>query len=497
MNWVRWKTGSVIALLIALQSAFVAAQDSAPATATRIPAPLADALTRAQIPLDAVSVVVKEVGASERLVSHNADKSMNPASVVKLLTTYAGLDLLGPAYSWKTDVLIAGDMRGAVLQGDLVFRGGADPKLTVERFWMLLKQLRERGLTTIRGDLVFDKTLFEASSYDPARFDGEPLKAYNVGPDPLLLHFKTVRFFFAPSVDGRTVSISPDVRPAQMDIINRVRLTETACGEWRDRILLDVQTPTSTQLKITFTGNYPRSCGERSWNISLLDHARFFGGAFASLWRELGGTWTGAVKLAATPTDAKLIATVESPALAEIVRDINKYSNNVMARQLFLSLSADATKEPREGASAARSTQVVREWLVRKGINAPELVLENGSGLSRIERLSASTLTQILESAWKSPVMPEYLASMPVLGVDGTFRRRGKNDAAVGFAHVKSGTLNDVRALAGFVLDQSGKRWIVVVMVNHTNAFATQAAQDALLQWVHSANTPKTIEAAK
>ncbi len=453
-----------------------------PVATSSLPAALADALTKAQIPLDQVSVLVKEVGAKDSLVVHNIDKPMNPASVMKLVTTYAGLELLGPAYSWKTEVYLNGELKGASLTGDLILKGGGDPKMTVERFWLLLKQLRERGLRNIKGDLVLDKSFFGDVRVDPAKFDGEVTRAYNVGPDAMLLNFKTVRFFFAPSIDDRSVTISPDAKPAQLDIVSRVKLTDTPCGDWRERIKLDVQTVSATQLKVAFTGNYSRSCGERVWNVSLLDHARFVGGVFSSLWTDVGGTWHGAVKLTTTPAEARLIATSESPSLAEIVRDINKYSNNVMARQLYLTLSAESDKQP---ATAARALEIVKSWLNKKGIAAPELLIENGAGLSRIERISAQTLSQLLDAAWKSSVMPEFVSSMSLVGVDGTFRRRAKGDPIVGNAHMKSGTLNDVRAMAGYVLASDGKRYTMVMLINHVNAPMAQNAQDALLAWVY------------
>lgn len=447
-----------------------------------VPPAVSDVLTRAQVPLESVSVVVKEVGARDATLSLNADQAMNPASVIKLVTTYSALELLGPAYTWKTEVLIAGDMSRGTLTGDLVLKGAGDPKLSVERFWMLLKQLRERGLTTLNGDLILDRGFFESAPFDQAKFDGEPLRSYNVGPDPLLLNFKTVRFYFVPSVDGKSVSISPDVRPAQLEIVNRVRLIDGPCGNWRERVVADVQAPAPTRLKVSFTGYYSRRCGESVWNLSLLDHARFVGGVFSQLWRDLGGKWNGAVKLAATPADARLIATLESPPLADAIRDINKYSNNVMARQLFLTLSAELNQEPGSPGASAKN---IREWLARKNIPAPELIIDNGAGLSRSDRISAATLAQLLESAWKSSVMPEFISSLSLVGVDGTLRRRARHDSVAGQAHIKSGTLNDVRAMAGFVLDANGRRWIVVMMINHPNAPLAQAAQDALLSAIH------------
>ncbi len=471
-----------VALLMMLLAVNADAQPK-PASPAELPPAIAEIFAKAQVPAEAIAIVVKEVGAREPLISINADRPMNPASVMKLVTTYAGLELLGPAYTWKTEVYVAGDLRGSTLTGDLVLKGSGDPKLTVERFWMLLKQLRERGLRTITGDLVLDRSFFAEPYHDPAKFDGETTRAYNVGPDALLMNFKTVRFQFAPAVDDRSVSISPDVKPAQIEIVNRTRLVDAPCGDWRERIKLDVQTVTPTQIKMIFTGNYPRRCGESTWNISLLDHARFVGGVFANMWGDVGGIWKGAVRLAPAPADARLIATTESPPLGDMVRDINKFSNNVMARQVYLTLSGEIDKQP---ATSARSLEIVRGWLKRKGIAAPELVIENGSGLSRIERISAASLSQVLDAAWRSPTMPEFISSMSLVGVDGTFRRRLRTDVVAGSAHMKSGTLNDVRALAGYVLAADERRYSVVMMVNHSNALLTQAAQDALVQWVHA-----------
>ncbi len=452
-----------------------------------LPNNVTDVFVKAQVPLEQVSILVKEVGATDAIISHNIDKPMNPASVMKLVTTYAGLELLGAAHTWKTEVYVAGEIRASTLKGDLILKGTGDPKLTVERFWLLLKQLRERGLRTINGDLILDKTFFGIAEADPAKFDGDASRAYNVVPDALLLNFKAIRFQFAPAIDDRSVTISPDVKPAQLEIINRTKLVDAPCGDWRERIKSDIQTTSPTELRITFTGNYPRSCGEHTWNISLLDHARFVGGVFANMWADVGGVWKGAVKVAPTPTEAKLIATSESPSLSDVIRDINKYSNNVMARQLYLTLSAEVDKQP---ATPQRSLDIVRTWLARKNIVAPELVIENGSGLSRIERISAANLGKLLDAAWRSAVMPEFISSMSLVGIDGTFRRRARGDVVAGQAHMKSGTLNDVRAIAGYVLAADERRYIMVMMANHNNAIFTQAAKDALLQWVYARALP-------
>lgn len=454
----------------------------AASAAASLPGLVASPLAAAGIPSASVAILVQEVSNAQPVLAHNVSQPMNPASTIKLVTSYAALELLGPAFTWRTEAYANGRIVDQVLEGDLVIRGMGDPKLTMENFWLLLRRLRARGLRDIQGDLVLDRSYFETREHDPGNFDSEPLRPYNVGPDALLLNFKTVRFTFAPDEDRGTVAVTPEPHPVQLDLASSVRLVEGPCGDWRARLKADIQS-SGTAARVNFTGDYPLSCAEKTWNIALLSHRAYVSGVFRQLWRELGGTLRGIVRDGTAQPDARLLVTAESPALAEIVRDINKYSNNVMARQLFLTLSAEILKLP---ANTDRSAQIVHSWLARKSIALPDLVLENGSGLSRNERISAAGMGKILIAAWQSAVMPEFVASLPLVAYDGTMRRRHKHDAVAGQAHIKSGSLADVRAAAGYVRDAGGRRFAVVFLVNHANAAAAQPAQDALLRWVYN-----------
>ncbi len=467
--------------LFALRTLLVFALATALAHAQSLPATVEQALKRAQIPLTAVAAYVQDIDGGRPLVAHHAGKSMNPASTMKLLTTYAGLELLGPAYTWKTEAYAGGKLEDGVLQGDLILKGYGDPKLTLERFWLLLRRLRALGLREIRGNLLLDRSYFEAAEYDPAKFDAEPLRAYNVGPDALLLNFKAVRFQFVPDAERRTVTVIPEPKPAGLEFSAGVRATEGACGDWRAGIKADFQS-NGGSARAFFTGSMPAACGERYWNAGLLAQPNYVYGVFRQLWEELGGTLAGSWKDGALPADAKLLATSESASNAELARDINKYSNNVMARQLFLTLSAEVLKQP---GRSDRSAQVVQSWLAEKKLDFPELVLENGSGLSRQERISAEHMGLLLLHAWRSAVMPELMSSLPLVAYDGTMRRRLRFESIAGQAHIKTGSLNDARTLAGYVLDQRGGRRVVVMFINHANAAAGQPAQDALLQWAY------------
>ncbi|MDB5901488.1 MAG: D-alanyl-D-alanine carboxypeptidase/D-alanyl-D-alanine-endopeptidase [Betaproteobacteria bacterium] len=448
-----------------------------------VPPPVAQALSAAGIPESAVGLYVHDTGAERPAVSHGAERALNPASTMKLVTTYAALELLGPAYTWNTEIYATAPVQNEVLAGDLIIKGYGDPKLTLENFWLMLRNLRARGIRDIRGDVVLDRTYFSAEDYDPARFDGEPLRPYNTGPDALLVNFKAITLTLIPEADNRGVRIISDPALPAIPVVNAVAISDTPCGDWLSKLRIDAEAgPDSARL--TLSGAYSRDCGERTRSFSLLHPRAYAGALFTQLWKELGGTFSGTVRDGAVPPGARLFSSTRSEALSEVIRDINKYSNNVMARQLFLTLGASGEGAP---GTLDKSRNMVRQWLVQKGVSAPELVVDNGSGLSRIERISARTMGEMLLAAFRSAVMPELMASLPVVAADGTMRKRLSNAEVAGQAHIKTGTLSGVRAIAGYVLDAKGRRVVVVFIINHANAASAQAAQDALLRWVYRA----------
>jgi D-alanyl-D-alanine carboxypeptidase/D-alanyl-D-alanine-endopeptidase (penicillin-binding protein 4) len=271
-------------------------------------------------------------------------------------------------------------------------------------------------------------------------------------------------------------------RPPALDVVNVLKLSDGACPEGSAFRELLKPTFDPARQRAIFAGRYPANCGEKDMNVALLEPNDHVAGMMRQLWSELGGSWTGAAREGLLPPGARLLHTMDSAPLAEIVRDTNKFSNNVMARHLFLTLGAASAGAPANGEKASAA---IKAWVVRKGIAAPELVLDNGSGLSRVERISAASLAGLLQAAWRSAVMPEFIASLPVAAVDGTMRRRLKGEGIAGQAHMKTGLLADARAMAGYVLDRSGRRQIVVMIVNHPAAHESQPAFDALLRWVY------------
>lgn len=464
----------IIAALLILLPLSVIAQPSA-----SLPEPVARALTQAGIPESAVGVYVHEIGAAQPVIAVGADRALNPASSMKLVTTYAGLELLGPAYRWNTEILTGGMLAQDVLTGNLYLKGSGDPKITLEDFWLMLRSLRAHGVREIHGDLVLDSSLFAEEPHDPARFDDKPTQPYNTGSSAVLVNFKAIGLQFIPDPASRSVRIVVEPPLPQVQVTNQLKLTDGACGDWYNRMRPAVQGDADAA-RYSFTGSYALSCGKQGYSASVLGHRQYVGALFTYLWRELGGTFTGTVRESATPPQARLLVTAPSESLAETVRDINKYSNNVMARQLYLTLGSNGIP-----ATSASALAAIRNWLSVKNLEMPELVMENGSGLSRIERISARHLGELLRGAFNSPVMPELMASLPVAAVDGTMRRRLKNARIAGQAHIKTGSLSGVRSIAGYVLDAQGNRVVVVFLINHANAFNAQPAMDALLAWTH------------
>lgn len=442
----------------------LAAQDE-----DRLPSTFLRALKDAGIPPQAVAIVVQPLDGTRSILRHQADVPMNPASLMKLLTTFAALDTFGPAYTWHTEALAASSPVAGTLDGDLILRGSGDPKFTYDRLWILLRELRGRGLQQIRGDLVLDRTAFVGAPHDPAAFDAKPLRPYNVGADALLFNFATLHLALIPETNA--VRIIAEPLPAGLIILNRLRLTSSkSCGEWRETLSAHFAPG-----QLTLAGDFPHVCGEKRWHLAGLPNAILLHGVFTRLWHELGGEFAGGVRDGVVPPNAVLLAKSESPPLGELIRDINKFSNNVMAQQTFLKLGAGET---------ANAEKHIRNWLNQKRLEFQELVIENGSGLSRRQRISASSLARLLEAIWRSPLMPEMISSLPIAAIDGTAQNRYNGVRYAGQAHLKTGSLEGVRGIAGFLLDRHGRRHIVVCMVNQPNAAQAQPALEALLEWV-------------
>ena len=433
------------------------------------------------VPLNRVAIVVHEIGKPKPLFAYDAERPMNPASVMKLVTTFAALEILGRDYRWKTEAYLGGPILNRTLKGDLILKGYGDPKITVEQWQLFMAALRANGLDAIDGDLVLDRSYFSLPLYDPASFDGEPLKPYNVGPDALLVNFKSVRLLFTPDAIAGTVSVNAEPRLDDVMLGRLPALDSSDCGDWRSAVGANFVTA-GDRASVAFAGHYAANCGERDWWVALLDHPHYVHAAFTAAFRDAGGKFTGGLKERRAARGAEPFATLESPPLYDIVRDVNKLSNNVMARQIFLTLGAATYPPPTTPTKAA---DAVKFWLKSRKLAMPGLVLENGSGLSRHERITAGGLARLLLAADASAVRDEFASSLAVAATDGTVERRFQNGTVAGQALLKTGSLEGVRALAGYVIGGEGRRFVVVAIINHNNAAGAASALDNLVQWVY------------
>lgn len=439
-------------------------------------------LDQRRVPGTSLSVVVREVGRDEPLVSYNSEVPRNPASTMKVLTTYAALEVLGPAYTWRTRAYAVGPLHDGALAGNLVLVGGGDPFMTADRWWGFVNGVRQAGVARVTGDVVIDNSYFAPQGEDRAAFDSRPYRTYNVLPDALMVNFQTVTLSVVPDLATNSARTSAHPWPANLVIDNTVRLERGTCRRGSGGVVVAMPDgPTGNRVSVA--GRYASGCGPLSVTRAVMRAPDYAYGTFKTFWQQTGGTLEGGMRVGPLPAEARLLYTHDSLSLAEVIRLVNKYSSNVMARHLLLTLAAEKAGRP---ATTAAGRQVVTDFLASRGISIPDLVLENGSGLSRDERITAAGLADVLGAAWQSQYMPEFAASLPLSATDGTLRRRFRAPEMQGRLRMKTGSLKDVSALAGYVNAASGRTYVAVILLNHplADAGVGEAVQAALVQWV-------------
>lgn len=466
-------------ILVNLLMAALLCHGTAHAAEDELPLGVRSALQVRQVPQDTLSIHVEDLETGEVVLAWLPEEPRNPASTMKLLTTLVALDVLGPAYRWKTEVYALGEVNDGKLEGDLLLKGHGDPFLVTERVWQMLRSIRQSGIDSISGDLLLDDTYFDIGKYDPAAFDKQPLRAYNVAPNALLMNFKVVRYWFEP--DGQSVKVRLDPQLGNLSVDNRLKLVPGYCRGYQRGITV---TNNGNNDQVTFSGRFPSGCKRYAMDRTVLSHNEFAYGLFASLWKESGGTLDGGWRKAVVPEDLEPVLTFESPSLTEMIASVNKHSNNVMARQVLYTLAAEVLGPP---GTEKGGREVIGKWLSDNGLEPAELAVANGAGLSRESRISAVDMASLLRFAWKQPYMPEYLASMSLTGLDGTLSRRFRGSELVGKAHLKTGSLDHVTAIAGYLQARSGRRFSVVVLHNFEDIHRGpgEEIQEALLRWLY------------
>lgn len=460
-----------------------------------LPAVVTDALSKAGLSAESIGLVIERVSDQHVLYSHQAERSFQTASTMKLLTTAVALERLGPIYRGRTELRTGGTVNGDVLQGDLVLRGLADADLNLGSFRGLLQSLRQQGIAEIKGDLLLDRSFFSPSRLDIGvpPFDEAPEFQYNVIPDALLLDNNLIGLTMASSAAGLVVRLSPELD--RVVVTSAMTLDDGVCKDWEDTWKTPlVERQPNGVLNVVLQGSYPKNC-DATTRLNVIDRTDFIDRIFRSQWRELGGRFSGVTRESAAPSGTRMLAEHRSRALPEIVRDINKPSDNALTRSLYLTMGSLAVDGDKATTSAARGDGVVRGWLRERGISDSGLVLDNGSGLSRTERLPPRLLADVLRVMSRSEWAPEYLSSLPIVGVDGTMRNRLKDSTATGRARVKTGTLRDVVSVAGYVRNADGEPYILVALINDPQAShkIARPVVDALIEWLSQQRSPAPL----
>lgn len=413
----------------------------------------------------------------------NADRLMSPGSIMKLLTTYAALELLGPNHRWETRFLTDGVLEGDRLKGDLYVQFSGDPKLTIERVWAVVRELRGMGIRHIEGDLILDASAFILPDGIPGFVDNgnNPHAPFLVEPSAVLTNLNLLHLQVRADERGTQAWSTPALESLVID--NRV--TAKAEGTCPARSNFD-WTPVfhgDGRVTVQVTGELPVGCRSTTY-LSVIPHDQYSAELIRSLWKETGGTFSGNWRKAITPDDARLLASTSSPDLVTMVRDINKWSSNVMARQMLLAIGAEKRKD-NDKDDRVSAIHAIYDWLEQKGITTAGMVIDNGSGLSRHERMTARQMSLILQHAWNSPYGSDLVTSMPLIAMDGTMTRRLRNTGMDGLGRIKTGYLQDVRSVAGFSRDNRNTTWAVVGIVNHAPAWNGQAVLDKVLHSLH------------
>lgn len=464
-----------------------------------LPEPIEAQLRAAALPPDAMGVAVIRLADARLMLAHGEARAMQPASTMKTLASIVALDSLGPAHRGRTEFRTAGTLQAGVLTGDLILVGRGSVDLDMDEFDRLLMRLRDAGVREIRGDVVVDRHFFQPARMDVGLppFDESPEFRYNVIPDALLLNMNLASYRIVSDEKSFTIRMTPAL--PNVNVISNMTFNDAPCSKWEDtwQIPTTIKTAASndSEIRIYLQGQFPKNCAQ-TLNLNLIDRADFVARAFQSRWCAVGGTLNGQVREAdaLVPMEkTRLLATHRGRPLAEVARDINKDSDNTFTRVALLSIGARAEGDAaaaETSTSLQRAEAVVRSWLRDRKINDTDIVIENGSGLSRLERISPLQLAQVLVAAQRSKWAPEFLSSLPIVGVDGSMRARLQDSPAAQVSRIKTGSLRNVVAVAGYVPDANGEMHAVVAMINHDRAIAAGGRKilDAMLDWVARSN---------
>lgn len=391
----------------------------------------------------------------------NESEMSNPASVAKVFTTGLALEKLGSRYRFKTDFLAMAEPVDGVLQGDLFVKGSGDPVFLTPDLWASLNRLRARGVRTISGNVVLDREAFATAKMSALvggddDFDDAMHRAYHAEPDALLLNHGAM--YLEIDVDGDKARVRSEDAPKNWAFVSELTPKSGRCTSWKNG--LDVTfNKVLDNVVVTVRGNYPLRCGSGGIPIRVPNQTWLWESWFKQLWSEMGGKFSGQVVEGSAPAEVIVLYSHLGPELNRIIQDVNKWSSNVMARHLELALTG----------LDGDFNKIVTGWLSSLGLPVKGWYLENGSGLARETRVTAKGTAEFLLYMANRPDFPDYLASFPRAGADGTVYRRFKGIDH--FGYFKTGSLSGVRSIAGYVRAKSGQQYALAIFVNGAKAY--------------------------
>lgn len=413
--------------------------------------------------------------------AHGSSQLVNPASVAKVFTTALALQKLESTYRFKTGFHADAEPVDGVLNGPLYIKGSGDPAFLSADLWASLRQLRTKGVDVINGPVVLDDSAFTEQMpslglAEEDAFDDAPHRAYHAQPDALLLNFGAMSIDL--KINENTVVVVPEEAPKDWAFVSEINLTSGGCGAWKNGMSVDFS-KAGRNVVVTVKGNYPRRCGQSRLPIRVPAQDWLWESWVKEIWLQLGGKFAGPhggqVIKGVTPANTIALYTHYGKPLSDLIKQINKWSSNVMARHLELAVA---------GTPEAFNAQL-KDWLKLQGISSNDWFFENGSGLSRNTRIDAKGLAEFLRNMASRSDFPDFLASFPRAGADGTLHRRVNN--VDGFAYLKTGSLNGVRSLGGYLRDREGQLWAVGVLVKSPRAYDSWGPMESLLEFIYRA----------
>jgi len=404
---------------------------------------------------DRTSIVVADASTGKVLASHLPNLKLNPASCAKVLTSVTALSKLGPDYRFKTYFLADKGPEGGVVK-TLYVKGSGDPSLINEELETIAAELYAKGLRSVTGGIVLDNSFFDSFEYP--RKEGDYGRAYTAKTSATAINFNSIGIEVSPGKAGgrAKVELKPpvDIFELKNKLVTRPKTNiSIAVGAGPDG--RDIQV----------SGRVSPRFGEQTFWRAIPDPIEYAGAVIRHIFGEAGIAVSGPTRTGRIPKGAKVLLEHDSPPFLEIVRDMNKLSTNFVAEQIVKHMGGVFKGAP---GSTAKGVAVIEDYLSSIGIPKGSFVLENGSGLSSISRVSADQLVRVLVSAYRNrKIQYDFMSSLSVLGVDGTMKSwKSMEPALAGIVYAKTGTLNGVSTLAGYVPTPDGSIAAFAIMAN-------------------------------